>query len=82
MLARKMSISKWIPTSGRRNQEMMVRFERIHHEIVLCLCIGGSILNIRKFWEKLVLAARAIVAVENPADVCAISCQPQGNFSV
>jgi hypothetical protein len=24
------------------------------------------------------LAARAIVAVENPADVCAISCQPQG----
>ena len=37
-----------------------------------------SIINIRKFWEKLVLAARAIVAVENPADVCAISCQPQG----
>lgn len=39
---------------------------------------GSSIINIRKFWEKLVLAARAIVAVENPADVCAISCQPQG----
>lgn len=40
---------------------------------------SASIINIRKFWEKLVLAARAIVAVENPADVCAISCQPQGN---
>lgn len=39
---------------------------------------GSSIINVRKFWEKLVLAARAIVAVENPADVCAISCQPQG----
>jgi len=35
-----------------------------------------------KFWEKLVLAARAIVAVENPADVCVISCQPQGQRAV
>jgi ribosomal protein S2 len=40
--------------------------------------LGSSVINIRKFWEKLLLAARAIVAVENPADVCAISCQPQG----
>lgn len=40
---------------------------------------GSSIINIRKFWEKLVLAARIIVAVDNPADVCAISCQPQGD---
>lgn len=39
---------------------------------------GISIINVRKFWEKLMLAARAIAAVENPADVCAISCQPQG----
>lgn len=39
---------------------------------------AASVINVRKFWEKLVLAARAIVAVENPADVCAISCQPQG----
>ncbi len=39
---------------------------------------GSSIINVRKFWEKLLLAARAIVAVENPSDVCAISCQPQG----
>lgn len=43
---------------------------------------GTSIINIRKFWEKLMLAARAIVAVENPADVCAISCQPQGQRAV
>jgi small subunit ribosomal protein SAe len=43
---------------------------------------GKSIINVRKFWEKLLLAARAIVAVENPADVCAISCQPQGQRAV
>jgi small subunit ribosomal protein SAe len=43
---------------------------------------SASIINIRKFWEKLVLAARAIVAVEHPADVCAISCQPQGQRAV
>jgi small subunit ribosomal protein SAe len=43
---------------------------------------ASSVINIRKFWEKLLLAARAIVAVENPADVCAISCQPQGQRAV
>lgn len=43
---------------------------------------AASIINIRKFWEKLILAARAIVAIENPADVCAISCQPQGQRAV
>lgn len=43
---------------------------------------GSSVINVRKFWEKLVLAARAIVAVENPADVCVISCQPQGQRAV
>jgi len=42
----------------------------------------SSIINIRKMWEKLVLAARAIVAVENPADVCVISCRPQGQRAV
>jgi len=34
---------------------------------------GIHILNLRKTWEKLLLAARAIVAIENPADVCVIS---------
>jgi len=43
---------------------------------------NSSIINVRKFWEKLVLAARAIVAVENPADVCVISCAPQGQRAV
>jgi len=43
---------------------------------------GSSIVNVRKLWEKLMLAARAIVAVENPADVCVISCRPQGQRAV
>uniref|UniRef100_A0A8C8EY85 40S ribosomal protein SA n=1 Tax=Oncorhynchus tshawytscha TaxID=74940 RepID=A0A8C8EY85_ONCTS len=34
---------------------------------------GVYIINMRNTWEKLLLAARAIVAVENPADVCVIS---------
>lgn len=43
---------------------------------------GIHIVNLRKTWEKLVLAARAIVAVENPADVCVISSRPYGQRAV
>jgi len=39
---------------------------------------GTFIINLQKSWEKLVLAARAIVAIENPADVCVISARPFG----
>ena len=34
---------------------------------------GLHILNIGKTWEKIMLAARVIVAIENPEDVVAIS---------
>ncbi|KAF9114589.1 structural constituent of ribosome, partial [Mortierella sp. AM989] len=34
------------------------------------------IINIGKTWEKIVLAARIIVAIENPADICVISARP------
>jgi len=34
---------------------------------------GTHVINIRRTWEKLLFAARAIAAVENPADVCVIS---------
>jgi len=37
---------------------------------------GTYLINVRKTWEKLLLAARAIAAVENPADVCVISARP------
>ncbi|KAK3809583.1 MAG: 40S ribosomal protein S2 [Benniella sp.] len=39
---------------------------------------GVHIINIGKTWEKLVLAARVIVAIENPADICVISARPYG----
>ena len=39
---------------------------------------GIPIINIKKTWEKLLLAARIIVSIENPADVCVISARPYG----
>jgi len=39
---------------------------------------GVCLFNVRKMWDKLVLAARAIAAVENPADVCVISARQIG----
>jgi len=43
---------------------------------------GVHIINLKKTWEKLQLAARAIAAVENPADVCVISARPYGQRAV
>jgi len=43
---------------------------------------GIAIINLRKIWEKLLLAARAIVAIENPADICVISARPYGQRAV
>ena len=48
----------------------------------LTCCLGIHILNIGKTWEKLVLAARVIAAVENPNDVCVISARPYGHRAV
>jgi len=38
---------------------------------------GQYIINLGKTWTKLVLAARAIVAIEDPSDVCVITSRPQ-----
>jgi len=43
---------------------------------------GVFIINLRKTWEKVLLAARAIAAIENPADVCVISARPYGMRAV
>lgn len=43
---------------------------------------GVFLLNLRKTWEKVVLAARAIVAIENPADVYVISSRQYGQRAV
>jgi len=43
---------------------------------------SAHIIDLRKTWEKLLLAARAIAAIEYPADVCVISARPQGQRAV
>jgi len=43
---------------------------------------GVNIINMHKTWEKLLLAARAIAAIENPADVYVISSRQYGQRAV
>jgi small subunit ribosomal protein SAe len=43
---------------------------------------GYFLIHLGKTWEKLQLAARAIVAVENPKDVVVISARPYGQRAV
>jgi len=43
---------------------------------------GVYIINLGKTWQKLQLAARAIVAIENPEDVIAVSGRPYGQRAV
>ncbi|KAI9491616.1 ribosomal protein S2, flavodoxin-like domain-containing protein [Zychaea mexicana] len=40
---------------------------------------GIHILNLGKTWEKLILAARVIATIENPADICVVSARPYGH---
>jgi len=43
---------------------------------------GIHILDLHVTWQKLILAARVLVAVENPADVCAVSARPYGQRAI
>jgi len=43
---------------------------------------GINVINVGKTWEKIVLAARIIAAIDNPADVCVISARPYGQRAV
>jgi small subunit ribosomal protein SAe len=43
---------------------------------------GIYIINLGKTWEKLMLAARVIVAIENPADVVLVSARPYGQRAI
>jgi len=43
---------------------------------------GIFLINLAKTWDKLMLAARIIVTVENPQDVCVISARPYGQRAV
>jgi len=42
---------------------------------------GVHIINLQKTWQKLLLAARVIATIENPADVCLISAKQKGQRS-
>jgi len=43
---------------------------------------GVYLINLGKTWEKLMLAARIIVAIENPEDVIVVSARPYGQRAV
>merc|ERR1712137_475911 len=43
---------------------------------------GAHLINLGKTWEKLMLAARVIVAIENPLDVIAIGGSQGGQRAV
>ena len=71
-----MMLSAGVHTGTRNSDSMMTEYIwRRRND-------GVHILNIGKTWEKLVLAARIIVAIENPEDVIAISARPYGMRAV
>ncbi|KAF9893144.1 structural constituent of ribosome [Aspergillus nanangensis] len=43
---------------------------------------GVNVINIGKTWEKILLAARIIATIDNPADICVISARPYGQRAV
>jgi len=43
---------------------------------------GVYLIDLQKTWDKLVLAARIIVSIENPQDVCVISARDYGQRAV
>jgi len=43
---------------------------------------GIQLINLSKTWEKLMVAARIIVTIENPADVVVVSARPFGSRAV
>lgn len=44
--------------------------------------VGNHIFDINKMWEKIMLAARIIAAVDNPQDVCVISSKDLGQRAI
>jgi len=43
---------------------------------------GHHVIDIKKFWDKLILAARVLVAIENPSDIACLSERPYGKRAV
>ncbi len=51
---------------GLAHAPSVVTLKRAVHDARVCLRIGIYIINLNKTYEKLLMAARIIVAVENP----------------
>jgi len=49
---------------------------------MFCIFPGIHIINLRRTWEKVLLAARAIVAIEHPSEVFVISSRIEGQRAV
>jgi len=43
---------------------------------------GVYIIDLNRTWQKLILAARVIADIENPADICVVSARPWGQRSI
>lgn len=50
--------------------------------VFFCFITGIFIIRLGKTWEKLQLAARVIVAIENPQDIIVKSARPYGQRAV
>ncbi|KAL4365320.1 hypothetical protein AHAS_Ahas07G0094300 [Arachis hypogaea] len=51
-------------------------------DFLYSLSPGIYIINLGKTWEKLQLAARIIVAIENPQDIIVQSARPYGQRAI
>jgi small subunit ribosomal protein SAe len=67
---------------------MLSTLERLGTQIYSWTRLGRNFMFEKQFWqisfyrEKIVLAARIIAAVDNPADICVISARPYGQRAV
>lgn len=57
---------------------MLIGPSFLSFSLLPCPVTGVHLINLGSTWEKLMLAARIIVAVENPADVVVVSGRPYG----
>ena len=65
----------------RNNGRRLNRSIRYIRNPLLLDSSGTAIINLRKTWEKLLLAARVIAAIENPSDICILSNRLYGQVS-
>ena len=65
-----------------KHPEMTLHITLWRIVVVFFISLGAPILNLKKMWEKLLLAARVIAAIENPADIIVLSNKPFGQVRI